>query len=67
MSIDIKILGYGSANYGSIINIFNSLNQNAEISENYKDIKNCDLLVLPGVGTFPKAISFLRKKKFLKN
>ena len=63
MSINIKILGYGSANYGSIINIFNSLNQDVEITENYKDIKNCDLLVLPGVGTFPKAISFLRKKK----
>ena len=65
MSKKIRILGYGSANYGSIINIFRKLDQDIDVTENYKDIKDCDLLILPGVGTFPKAINF-KKKKFLK-
>ncbi len=63
MSKKIRILGYGSANYGSIINIFRKLDQDIDVTENYKDIKDCDLLILPGVGTFPKAINFLKKKK----
>lgn len=63
MSKNIKILRYGSSNCGSIINIFNSLNQSIEITENYDEIKGCDLLILPGVGTFPNAINFLKKKK----
>ena len=63
MSKKIRILGYGSANYDSIINIFRKLDQDIDVTENYKDIKDCDLLILPGVGTFPKAINFLKKKK----
>ena len=64
MSKKIRILGYGSANYGSIINIFRKLDQDIDVTENYKDIKDCDLLILPGVGTF-KSNKFF-KKKFLK-
>ena len=62
--LNIKILNYGIGNLGSVINLLNSFNNvNVEIANNKTDLKATDLLILPGIGTFPNAIKNLHKKK----
>jgi imidazole glycerol-phosphate synthase subunit HisH len=63
-AMNITILKYGSANYISLVNFINNfLKFNVKVSDKKKDIVNCDLLILPGVGTFEGAIEQLKKKK----
>lgn len=64
--LKIKILNYGCTNFGSIAKMINSLGHEVEIIYNYEETKNTDLLILPGVGTFPKAIDYLKKNKLFK-
>ena len=33
------------------------------VSDNFKKLKSCDALILPGVGSFKTAIKQLKKKK----
>ena len=53
------IIDYGSGNLKSVGNAFknsileNNLNFSVEVTSKLKSIKNSDLLVLPGVGSFP--------------
>jgi len=62
--LNIKILNYGIGNLGSIVKLLNSFdNINVEIADDKNDLKSSDLLILPGVGTFPSAIKNLQKKK----
>ncbi len=62
--MNIKILNYGIGNLGSIVKLLNSFdNVNVEIADDKNDLKSSDLLILPGVGTFPSAIKNLQKKK----
>ena len=62
--LNIKILNYGIGNLGSIVKLLNSFdNINVEIAYDKNDLKSSDLLILPGVGTFPSAIKNLQKKK----
>ena len=52
------IIDYGSGNLKSVENAFknsileNNLNFSVEVTSELKSIKNSDLLVLPGVGSF---------------
>lgn len=55
------ILDYGVGNIKSIKNLLEKLNYNACLSNKKKLIDNCDLIVLPGVGKYSKAISNLNK------
>ena len=61
--MNITILDYGSANYISLVNFINSFfNFDVKISNKTSDIINCDLLILPGVGTYDGAIEQIKKK-----
>ena len=59
-NISIGIINLRLNNIFSIINILKNLGFKVEIIDKKKKIKN-DILLLPGVGSFPKAISFLKK------
>lgn len=57
----IGIVDYGIGNHASVINIFKSLGYQSIISSAPTDLANTDLLVLPGVGAYPAAMSSLHK------
>lgn len=65
MTKEVLILNYGSGNYNSIINTVKQFNYNVVIDNTKKSIDRAHLIILPGVGTFYSAISFLKKKKIL--
>ena len=58
-NISIGIINLRLNNIFSIINILKNLGFKIEIIDKKKTIKN-DILLLPGVGSFPKAINFLK-------
>ena len=53
----ITILDYGLGNIGSLNNMLKRLNQNVIITSKPKHILNSKKLIIPGVGSFDKAIS----------
>ena len=61
----IGILNYGMGNLSSIKNALDFIEVKNKIVDNYKDIKNFDGLILPGVGAFPEAVKNLKKKNFI--
>ena len=63
MKKKVVILNYGLGNYGSLIGTFDKLNCTTSVSSSKKDLENSNLIVLPGVGTFPEAMKNLKKKK----
>jgi glutamine amidotransferase len=63
--VEVVIINYG---LGNIKSIANSLTENQiayKISDNSIEIENSDLAILPGVGSFPAAMSLLTKKKLI--
>ena len=58
---NFAIINYGSGNYGSLAGIINKLGHIANVTNNKNLIKNSDFIILPGVGSFPKAIKSLKK------
>jgi glutamine amidotransferase len=56
----ITIVDYGVGNTGALLNIFDYLGIDAEISNSINTIENSSKLVLPGVGSFDKAMTTLR-------
>ena len=67
----IVIIDYGSGNLKSVENAFknsiknNDLNFNIEVSSELSSIINSDLIVLPGVGSFPDCKKGLKKNQGL--
>ena len=57
----IGIIDYGAGNIDSLKNILNKLGYKAAGCSTKKSIKDCDAIILPGVGAFPKAMSTLKK------
>ena len=49
----------------SIFGTLNKLGYDTYVAKNEKDLRNSDLIILPGVGTFPDAIKNLSKKKLI--
>jgi len=62
MKKKILIIDYGTGNLSSISNAFKKFNCEINIDNTIKSINNADLVVLPGVGTFPKAVNLLKKR-----
>jgi glutamine amidotransferase len=60
----IGIINYGSGNIFSIKNIIDHLGLKYKIISNPKYIKNCDKIILPGVGSYENCMRQLIKKKF---
>lgn len=61
----IQIVDYGMGNLRSVQKAFEKLSVPAEICTRPQDLKNCEKLVLPGVGAFRDAIAELRRQEFV--
>jgi len=57
----ITIIDYGMGNLGSIKNIIKKIGYQAEITADKNIIANANKLILPGVGSFDKAMSNLQE------
>ena len=61
----IGIIDYGLGNLKAFYNIYKENGINLKIIKNYKELdKNIDKLILPGIGSFDKAITLLKNKNF---
>ena len=61
----IGIIDYGLGNIGAFYEIYKENGIELKIIDNYKNLnKNYRKLILPGVGSFDKAISLLKLKSF---
>lgn len=59
----IGIIDYGLGNLNSFYNIYKEKGINLKLIKNYKEInKSINKIILPGVGSFDKAISLLKKQ-----
>ncbi len=60
MTLITGIVHYGVGNIGSIVSAFRKLNVDSILITREDDIKHCDIIVLPGVGSFDSAVTRLR-------
>ena len=61
----IGIVDYGLGNINAFFEIYKENGIKLKIIDNYKDLKNnCNKIILPGVGSFDKAITLLKSKLF---
>lgn len=60
----ITIIDYGIGNLGSVQNMFKKIGENSLITSDINDIKNASKLLLPGVGSFDKAMENINKLGF---
>ncbi len=58
----VCILDYKYGNILSIKNFCEKIGMDVKVSNEKNTINNCDILILPGVGTFPKVMSYIKKK-----
>ena len=58
----IGIVDYGAGNLASVHNAFERIGEHSEVFEDSKLIDNYDRIVLPGVGSFSKAMHLLTSK-----
>src|SRR5215510_2405712 len=61
----IQIVDYGMGNLRSVQKAFEQLSVPAEICTRPDNLKNCEKLVLPGVGAFRDAIAELSRQEFI--
>tara|TARA_A100001011_G_scaffold114094_1_gene120747 strand:+ start:3567 stop:4181 length:615 start_codon:yes stop_codon:yes gene_type:complete len=66
MKNNAVIIDYGMGNIKSLENLIKKCNFDLKVSTNKKVINNSDLIILPGVGNFGKAVENLKKKKIFK-
>ncbi len=59
----IGIIDYGLSNLNSICNAILKLNQKIKLVDSKTNFEQFNKIILPGVGSFPKAIENLKKKK----
>ncbi len=57
----ISIIDYGVGNQRSVLNSLRRIGFRSTISREKKELKMSDVLILPGVGTFPTAMDYLYK------
>lgn len=58
---NVAIINYNTGNLASIYNALKTLGYNVNIIDKPKKIQSYDRIILPGVGAFEKAISYLEK------
>ena len=64
MNIDVGIIDYGMGNQGSIVNSLRSINYRVSVAKGPDQLKDKDVIILPGVGAFPLAMKNLNQKGF---
>lgn len=57
--MDIAVMDYGAGNIMSVCNALESLNADVRTVSNPKELKNYNKIILPGVGSFAKAMETL--------
>jgi imidazole glycerol-phosphate synthase subunit HisH len=57
----IAIIDYGMGNLGSVKNKLNRIGASSIVTSNIEEIKNCNKIILPGVGHFAKAVYNIKK------
>lgn len=63
MKKTIGIIDYGIGNHNSIKQSLKSLGFKSKVTNQREILQQCDLILLPGVGSFSTSINFLKKKK----
>lgn len=61
----IAIVKYGMGNAASVQKALNKLGYESVITNNHSEIQKSDFIILPGVGSFGKAMDNLRKLKLV--
>jgi len=59
----IKIVDYGVGNLRSVQKAFEKVGYTASLVSKPEELQGCDLLVLPGVGAFDRAVYNLKQRK----
>ena len=62
MKKKIGIIDVGYGNIFSIRSAINELNHKPILSRKYKELLNCDKLILPGVGAFGDVMKIISRK-----
>jgi len=60
-ALKVGILEYGVGNLSSVRSIFQKLGCRCRVARGIESLAECDVLVLPGVGAFPAAMSALER------
>lgn len=60
--IKVGIVDYDLGNHGSLHNNLNALGFRCVVSDDYTVLEACDLLLLPGVGSFQPAMQAIKNK-----
>lgn len=60
MSQTVTIIDYGMGNIRSVLNALNFLGFQSKLSSNPEEVVNSELMILPGVGAFRKAMESLQ-------
>lgn len=58
----IAILDYGMGNQQSLVNALETIGGNVMLTDQWEIIEDCKILILPGVGAFPKGMEQLNKR-----
>ncbi len=61
----ISIINLGMGNIYSVSNAFKNINVGVNIVNNVAELKDCDGIVLPGVGNFRNAMNYLKERNFI--
>jgi glutamine amidotransferase len=63
----IGVIDIGGSNLGSVVNILDHLNIKKKVLTKFdkKNFDTCDKIILPGVGSFKKAMENLKKNNFI--
>ena len=63
MKKNIGILNYGTGNISSLKNAISKMNMTPIYTSSVNRLSKCDVIILPGVGSFDTAIKYLKRKK----
>ena len=63
----VAIIDYGSGNIKSLYNSLNFLNYTPILTNDTKEINDCDKIILPGVGSFDNCVSKIHTKVDIEN
>lgn len=59
----VGIVNYGLGNHNSISNSLKKLGYRCKVSDQKSELKECDILLLPGVGAFAPAMQAIQSKE----
>ena len=62
MTVKIGIIDYGMGNQGSIVNTLRSMDYKVSLARKPVQVKDKDLIILPGVGAFSRSNEKLEEK-----